>query len=206
MGKGLQAKLPNTAHTGRPWRIHELTGDFRLEDVWALSTPGSREDFSLLVQGIAGGDPSQSPSRGARALWALRWKLGELLHWDSPEAGLDSRVPTLRERLPADLRKGPSGPHFDSLPFTSLYQTDDEWAAEIANRTMHGVLHLGWVPDDDGGYRGQMAVLVKPNGLLGDAYMAAIKPFRYLVVYPRMLQQIEREWQTEMPLRRASRP
>jgi hypothetical protein len=28
-------KLPNTAHTSRPWRIHELTPDFRVEDVWA---------------------------------------------------------------------------------------------------------------------------------------------------------------------------
>jgi hypothetical protein len=26
-------RLPNTAHTSRPWRIHELTRDFRLEDV-----------------------------------------------------------------------------------------------------------------------------------------------------------------------------
>ena len=32
--------LPDTAHTSRPWRIHELTRDFRLEDVWALPTPG----------------------------------------------------------------------------------------------------------------------------------------------------------------------
>ena len=30
-----------------------------------------------------------------------------------------------------------------------------------------------------------MAVYVKPNGPLGSAYMAAIKPFRHLIVYPR---------------------
>jgi len=40
-----------------------------------------------------------------------------------------------------------------------------------------------------------MAVLVKPNGLLGNAYMALIRPFRHLIVYPPMLRQIEREWQ-----------
>ena len=83
-----------------------------------------------------------------------------------------------RDRLPADLRDAPSGPDFGALPFTSLYLLDDEWAAEIANRTMHGVMHLGWVADGTGGYRGQMAVLVKPNGLLGIGYMAAIRPFR----------------------------
>jgi hypothetical protein len=55
-------------------------------------------------------------------------------------------------------------------------------------------MHLGWVPDGTGGYRGQMAVLVKPNGLLGNAYIAAIRPFRHLLVYPLMMRNLEREW------------
>jgi len=188
-------RLPNTTHTSRPWRIHEFTRDFRLEDVWALPTPGGPDHFPRLVQLMALGDRSQGgSSRAARTLWALRWKAGELLGWDGPDAGLGFRVPTLRDRLPADLRHAPSGPDFDALPFTSLYLLDDEWAAEIANRTMHGVMHIGWVPDGTGGYHGQMAVLVKPNGLLETAYMAAIKPFRHLIVYPAMMRQIGRNW------------
>jgi hypothetical protein len=186
--------LPNSAHTSQPWRIHELTRDFRLEDVWALPTPGGPDEFPRLVRAFASGDPAQGSSRAARTLWAIRWKVGELLGWDGPDAGLGSRVPTLRDRLPADLRDAPSGPDFGTLPFTSLYLLDDEWAAEIANRTMHGVMHIGWVPDGTGGYRGQMAVLVKPNGLLGTAYMAAIRPFRHLIVYPPVMQQIGRTW------------
>ena len=91
-------------------------------------------------------------------------------------------MPTLRDRLPADLRAA-AGPRFDTLPFTSLYLTADEFAAESANQTMHGVLHIGRVADESGGSRAQLAVLVKPNGLLGAAYMAAIRPFRYLLVY-----------------------
>jgi uncharacterized protein DUF2867 len=187
-------RVPNTAHTSRPWQIHELTHDFRLEDVWELPTQGGPDDFPRLVQGIAAGDPSQGSSCAVRTLFAIRWKLGELLGWDAADTGLGSRVPTLRDRLPADLRDAPSGPDFDALPFTSLYLLDDEFAAEIANRTMHGVLHLGWVPDGTGGYRGQMAILVKPNGLLGHSYMAAIRPFRHLLVYPPMLQEIGRTW------------
>lgn len=187
-------RLPNTAHTSRPWRIHELTRDFRLEDVWALPTPGGPDDFPRLVQLIASSDPSQGSSRAARTLWATRWKLGELLGWDGPDAGRASERPTLRDRLPVDLRDAPSGPDFDTLPFTSLYLLDDEWAAEITNRTMHGVMHIGWVPDQTGGYSGQMAVYVKPNGLLGTGYMAAIKPFRHLIVYPSIMHQIERAW------------
>ena len=188
-------RLPNTAHTSRPWRIHEVTPDFRLEDVWALPGGGGPDDFPRLVQLIASLDPSKSSSRAARALWAFRWKLGELLGWDDADAGLGSRVATLRDRLPADLRAAPSGPSFEALPFNSLYLLEDEWAAEAANRTMHGVIHVGRVPDESGGFRAQMAVLVKPNGLLGNAYMAAIRPFRHLIVYPAILREGALEWQ-----------
>jgi hypothetical protein len=188
-------RLPNTAHTSLPWRIHELTADFRLEDVWALPTPGGPLDFPRLVELLASGDPSRGSSRAARTLWAIRWKVGELLGWDRPDVGHGSRRLTIRDRLPMDLRDAPSGPAFDALPFTSLYLLDDEWAAEIANRTMHGVMHIGWVPDGSaGGYRGQMAVLVKRNGLVGAGYMAVIRPFRHLIVYPRMIREIEHEW------------
>ena len=191
-------RLPHTAHTSRPWRIHELTPDFRLEDVWALPTPGGPDDFPRLVQQFASADPSRSASGAVRTLFAIRWKVGELLGWDDADAARGSGVPTLHERVPPDLCGAQSTPDFDALPFSPLYLLEHEAAAEIANRTMHGVLHLGWVPDASGGYRGQMAVLVKPNGLFGTAYMAAIRPFRHLIVYPAMMRQIEREWRARL--------
>lgn len=184
-------RLPNTAHTSRPWRIHELTRDFRLEDVWDLR--GSHSDeFPRLVHVLAAYDPAHSTSAPVRALFAARWALGQLLGWDAPNAGAAARVASLRERLPGDLRDGPAGPDFAALPFTSLYQTEDEWAAEIANQTMHGVLHVGLVRAEAGGSRVQMAVLVKPNGPLGTAYMAAIRPFRHFIVYPAITRELRR--------------
>jgi len=190
-------RLPDTAQTSRPWRIHELTRDFRLEDVWALPTPGGRDDFPKLVRLAASFDPSHSSFGALRALFAIRWKVGELLGWDGPDAGVGARVPSLRGRLPADLLETASRPEFQALPFSPLYVTDGEMAAEIANRTVHGVMHIGWVPDGTGGYRGQMAVYVKPNGLLGEAYLAAIKPFRHLIVYPAMLRELGSKWRAE---------
>ena len=189
-------RLPNTAHTSRPWRIHQVTRDFRVEDVWVLATPGGPDGFPRLVEWLASGDAlaRASASRAVRALWAIRWQAGRLLGWDGPGTGLGSRVVTLRDRLPADLRGARPGPGLRGLPFQPLYLLDDEWAAEIANQTMHGVLHLGWVPDGTGGYRGQMAVLVKPNGLLGNVYMAVIRPFRHLIVYPALTRETERAW------------
>jgi hypothetical protein len=197
-------RLPKTAHTSRPWRIHELTPDFQLEDVWALPTPGGPNDFPRVLQVITSLDATRSSRYlPVRVLFAIRWKLGELLGWDRSDPGDGAPPPTLRDRLPADLRKSASDSSVDAGPFSTLYLLEDEWAAEIVNRTVHGVLHIGWVEDQTGGYHAQMAVLVRRNGLLGTAYMAAIKPFRYLIVYPMMTREIGLAWQalgrTETP-------
>jgi hypothetical protein len=45
------------------------------------------------VRQFSSGDDSRDDSRAARALWAIRWKLGQLLGWDGPDAGLGSRAP-----------------------------------------------------------------------------------------------------------------
>jgi hypothetical protein len=155
------------------------------------------------VQLVASYDPTHSSSFAVRALIAIRLKLGELLRWDGPDTGVGARVSTLRDRLPPDLRAGPSGPESTALPFTSLYLTEDEWAAEIANQTVHGVIHIGRLADATGGFAVQMAVYVKPNGFVGNAYMAAIMPFRHLIVYPSMLRELERTWRAS--IRAASR-
>jgi hypothetical protein len=194
----LLMRLQRTAHTSRPWRIHEIAADFQVEDVWALPTPGGPDDLPRLIrqlgQGGTGGTPISSPV--PRALFAIRWKLGAWFGWDKPGAGLGGRVRSLRDRLPADLRDAPRGPDLRAVPFTAVYQTHDEWAAELANSTVHTVMHIGWVSDGAGGHHGQMAVLVKPNGFFGAVYMACIKPFRYLGVYPALLRMIARGWQS----------
>ncbi|MFI9204304.1 DUF2867 domain-containing protein [Streptomyces sp. NPDC053048] len=200
---GPAMRLPRTAHTSRPWRIHEIAGDFRVEDVWALPTPGGPDDLRWLVRQFADDNPDHLDSPVPRLLFAVRWKLGKLLGWDKPDAGVGTRVATLRDRLPADLREGERGPDLRTTPFTSVFLTHDEWVAESANRTVHMLMHIGWVPDGAGRYRGRMTVLVKPNGLLGAVYMAGIKPFRYLGVYPALLRGIGRQWQAGAAARSA---
>jgi len=184
-------RLGTDEHTARPWRIHEVATDFHVLDVWALPTPGGPDDFGHLVRLMATLDPAQT-SPVVRALFAIRWTIGRVFGLDRKETGLGARVRRLRDRLPADLADTPID--FDTHLFTPLFVTDDEFAMEIANQTVHGVMHVGWVPDGTGGHRGQMAVLVRPNGALGVAYLAAIAPFRHLVVYPLMMRDIGRAW------------
>ena len=186
-------RLPQSAHTSQAWRIHEIAPDFRLEDVWQLPGRGGPGDFPRVVELFASFNTAHSSSPIVRALFAIRWKLGELLGWDDEKAGVGARVPTLRDRLPADLRDT-SVPDFQALPLDPLYMTDDEFAAEVANKTMHGILHLGAVPDGTGGYHARMAVLVKTNGRFGDLYMAAIRPFRHLFVYPALMREAADRW------------
>ncbi len=153
----------------------------------------SRDSCGWLLRATPRRAPQAPPARSGRCGGSS----GGCSVWTRLTSASGPGCLPLRDRLPEDLRLGPPGPDFPALPFSSLYLTDDEFAAEIANRTMHGVLHLGWVEDGRGGHRGQLAVLVKPNGLLGSAYMAAIGPFRHLVVYPAMLRQIGRTWRGE---------
>lgn len=186
-------RLADAEHISRPWRIREFTRDFRVLDVWALPTPGGREDFGELVNLWRTFDPELT-SPVVRALFAIRWSIGRLFALDTPEAGFGGRVHPLRDRLPADLRSSATQFAISHDHFEPLYVTEDEFAMEIANQTVHGVLHIGWVADGAGAFRGQLAVLVRPNGLMGRAYLIAIAPFRHLIVYPLMLRGIGRLW------------
>ena len=202
-------RIPTEVHTSADWRIREIAADFEVEDVWALPVYGSADDFSALVELTASGAPPGTGSRATRVLWRVRDLLGswfDLGRISSPADGSDEGLPipgatetSLRERLPDDLRGTADDVSFRDLPFVPLYRTDREFAAEISNRTVHGVLHLAWVREGASSFQGQMAVYVKPRGLLGRTYMAFIKPFRYAIVYPALMRQIEREWEARGP-------
>jgi Protein of unknown function (DUF2867) len=201
-------KLPNAAHESRPWRIREIASDFTVEDVWALPARGDAEDFQALLEQMAASDPANAESLPTRLLWRLRDRLGRGFGLGriatSSESGAGDaagKLPipgtdetSLAGRLPEDLRGTAGDIDFGSLPFVPLYRTDVEFAAEVSNRTMHGVMHVGWVEQGEGRYQGQMAVYVKPRGRFGQGYMALIKPFRHLIVYPALMRQSERTW------------
>jgi uncharacterized protein DUF2867 len=172
--------------------IDDIALDFRVLDVWALPTPGGPEGFPRLVDLLRTVDLTGG-SALVRALFAVRFKVGGLLGLDRTPREPGGAVRSLRGRVPPDLPRGPAIRHF-----SSLYLTGDEWALELANKTVHGILHVAWVQDGDV-YRGRLTVLVKPNGRFGSAYLAAIAPFRHRLVYPAMLRQIEDAWRSPVP-------
>ena len=200
-------RLSNSEHESHAWRIGEVAPDFRLEDVWALPAQGGAEDFATLLEVMASLDPANDGSRATRALFSIRYRVGGWFGWDDaprPLAIPEDTETTLSARLPEDLRTTTAGPELRPKGFVPLYRTDVEWAAEVSNRTVHAVMHLAWVDKGEGLYQGQMGVYVKPRGRFGDAYMAAIAPFRHGIVYPALMRQVERAWNARIACRQAA--
>ncbi len=219
MGKRLKPE----EYTQGTWRISELAQDFELLDVWALPASGRLEEFGDLCGIVLDPSPaaSTSSSRPQRAsawasdqLFTIRYKLGKIFGWDDdvntlPIPGCTET--SLRERLsveeaaeldqwdqtpqPEDSTQDQSTTSSLELAFRPILKTETEFAAELSNKTVHAVMHLGWVQLGPDSYEGQLGVYVKHRGRLGRPYMTAIAPFRHYLVYPAMMKRIGRSWQ-----------
>ncbi|MFE3059153.1 DUF2867 domain-containing protein [Nocardia sp. NPDC059239] len=81
----LPNRLPHAEHTDRPWRIHELAPDFRVQDVWTFRAPGAGpDDFPVVLAAIRAGAGPAAASAPVRFLFAVRRRLGALLGWNEP--------------------------------------------------------------------------------------------------------------------------
>jgi hypothetical protein len=207
-------RRPAADHTACPWRVHALADDFELLDVWRYPVRLGRE--ISLDEFLAFLSETQSEMRRgnglAARLFRLRGWLGKFFGWDGDrsvpaepgkrEDGVERA--SLRQRLSADEQAELSSKEtlaFGSdMGFEPVYALADETLAEIQNDTVHALMHLGRVASSpseasaSGDWTPQMAVYVKPRGLLGRAYMALIGPFRHLVVYPAMMRAVEQAW------------
>jgi hypothetical protein len=191
-------RLPNAEHAAHPWVVALIAPDFELIDAWALPAHGGQDDFDALLKIMGTVDGAHAESALTSALFRARYKLGAWFGWD--DAARQLPIPgctetTLSERLPPNLRGSAAGLDLSPAGFTPLYLTRDEWAGELSNGTVHAVLHLAWVEQGNDRFRGQMGVYVKPRGRFGATYMALIRPFRHLIVYPALMRQIGRAWQ-----------
>ena len=194
---GTKARLRPEQHSSLPWQISEIVSDFELADAWVLPAEGSLEEFDDLCRIFSAIDPGGgTQSRLSRALFSVRHHLGDRLGWDQSVNTLPipgCQESSLRDRLPQDVT-AETADTAGRLPFRPVFRSSDEWALELSNSTVHAALHLGWVPQTDDRYQGQMGIYVKPRGRLGGPYMAAIAPFRHHIVYPALLRRIDDAW------------
>jgi hypothetical protein len=181
-------------HRRRPWRVHDLAKDFRLLDVWHVPVRADKgqASFERFFRAFAA-NGTKTNSRIANALFALRFALGRLFRLDRERSR-----PTIADRLTDDDR---SRNRMGRVPLPELpdlvrglYLFDDEALLEIANKTIHGLLHLSFDVDGDKATP-VLAIYIKSRGWISAPYMALITPFRHLFVYPAWLRSIAAQWE-----------
>jgi hypothetical protein len=176
------------AHRARPWRVHTLASDFELLDLWEApldADPAGGETFEDFLRVFCASGTGARPVyrlrptapadalhaarlAGTVALLELRRILGRLLALD---ADRDLAIPGRREHRVRDrLTPADRARDLGVLParvgsaFEPVYAFADEALLEIANRTIHALLHLSWVPTAGGRRAAVLAVYVKSRG------------------------------------------
>lgn len=219
------------AHRARPWRVHTLASDFELLDLWELpvdADPARGETFGsflgiFLATGAASWPVYSLRPRGlgdvmhlvrlggTAALVGLREGLGRLLKLDDDDGtrSIPGRWETrVRSRLTDEDRALDTGvlPPKWAGAFEKVYGFENEALLEIANRTIHALLHLSWIEAPGGRRRVVLAVYVKSRGAGSRFYLALIKPFRHAVVYPAWIGHVLRTWQVRRPAAAGAAP
>jgi hypothetical protein len=134
----------------------------------------------------------QRPPPAVRALLSLPFFLGSLFGWDQATPGSVSESFAQRltdeDRAHSLARAGTP----DGL-FRVVYRFENEQLDEIVNRTAHAGA-LSALVEAGVSYRFYFAVYVREVSRFTALYMAAIDPFRKVIVYPRLLRSVAAQW------------
>ena len=177
----------------RNLRVHAFLDDVPLHDVWAIQLRNGgagRTIHDLRPLFKSAGLLTANPL--VTSLFSLREWLGTLFGWDQrrPAWSGESYI----YRLTAtDRAQSVVSPGTMEGPFTILYVFENEQLGELRNATVHGFLSLS-MDQAPGGYLAYWAIYVKPVSRFTGLYMAAIDPFRRFLIYPAIIQKIERAW------------
>jgi hypothetical protein len=175
-----------------PLRVHTFLADVPLHDVWAVDLPRSRAGVTLDEFLRLTNARLFTLSPAARALLNLRFFIGGLFGWDS--ASPQTVAETFADRLTPEDRASSLAPAgtADGL-FRIVYRFENEQLSEVINRTAHAAV-LSALVESATSYRFYFAVYVHDVGPLTPLYMAVIDPFRKLIVYPSLLQNVQANW------------
>lgn len=195
-------RLTPADHLCHPWRVHALAPDFDLLDVWRFpltANPARGETLATVCHCFLQQLEQAEEVRGLTGfLFKLREAMGRVFGWD--DAAKTYPIPgctetSLRDRLatPEAVTMPTVGVN-EGAAFSPVYTEPTEVLYETSNGTVHALLHLGWVPVEDGAFAVEMAVYAKARGWLGRLYMALIAPFRHWIVYPAMMRWMKRRW------------
>jgi hypothetical protein len=127
-----------------------------------------------------------------RALFWLRGLIGRIFRWDNADELTESV--SFLSRLTSDEReRSRITPGEKEGISRVLYCFENEFAAEIVNKTVH----CFWVMAKEqtpGGYALYMAVYVRKLNWFTPVYMALVEPILKEVIYPALNKSVLRNW------------
>jgi Protein of unknown function (DUF2867) len=175
-----------------PLRVHDFLAGVPLHDVWAVDLPRTRSGITLAEFLRTMGGRPYTPSPVVRALLNTRFFVGRHLRWDCEPAAASWE--SFAKRLtPVDLARSLVPPGTPEGPFRVVYRFEDEQLLELVNRTAHAAA-LSTLIETENAYRFYFAVYVCRVSPFTHVYMAAIDPFRRLIVYPSLLRSVRANW------------
>ncbi len=187
--------MPQIAHEEferLPLRVHAFLAGVPLHDVWAVDLPRTRAGITLAEFLRRAGGLMQRPPPAVRALLSVRFFVGGLFGWDRATPGSFSE--SFAQRLTDEDRArslAPAGTP-DGL-FRTVYRFKNEQLDELVNRTVHAGA-LSALVEAAADYRFYFAVYVREVSRFTPVYMAAIDPFRKVIVYPALLRSVSAQW------------
>jgi Protein of unknown function (DUF2867) len=191
-GQRLTMRLDPDEFRARPLRVHALLHDIPLEDAWAVPLSGGgagRTVQDVRAVMLAGRETAPAVVRG---LFRLRRRIGALFGWDDQRPAWNAA--SYADRLsPEDRTRSLVAPGTPDGSFRLLYRFEDEQLGELRNATVQAFASLP-IRQTSGGYLAYLGVFVQPVHRFTKLYMAAIAPFRRLVVYPAIIRKVQRAW------------
>jgi hypothetical protein len=204
------AALNEKRHYDQSWKVHEIAKDFKLLDVWEfpiLANPLKNQDFHFFLDVLKGKWRFRLKNLVsprfifAGALMGVRMIMGKIFFLDKKVNMLPipgCKEISLKERLSEEDRANNRAPEINgnnkNTGFRTVYLYDNECLWELSNKTVHALMHIGWVHKYDNYYTAQLAVYAKTRGRLGELYMKLIMPFRRHVIYPVLMENVKLKW------------
>lgn len=183
------------SYTKLPLFAHDFLTGVPMTSLYRLNLPGGPSGMTVLDIKEAVGFNTEELEAGTftKSLFWLRGLIGRVFGWDDDDELTESVsfLPSLtaeargRSRIEPGKKEGIS---------RVLYCFENEFAAEIINRTVH----CFWVmakEQTSNGYTLYMAVYVRKLNWFTPIYMALVSPMLKWIIYPALNKSVIRNWQ-----------
>lgn len=177
-----------------PLNAHEFLEGIPMHSLYRLDLPGGRIGMNLLeIKELIGFNTEKlEPGGITKALFYLRGLIGRILGWDEADE-LTESVSFLKNLTPEEHERSLILPGTKEGISRVLYCFNNEFLAEIVNRTVHCFWVMATQPAADG-YFLYIAVFVTKLNWFTPIYMALVTPMLNWIIYPALNKSIIRNW------------